>query len=297
MFVDLGDRLEVVLHDLMPYLKTQDSPLDHRMVVVKASIDASCFHFFHQVIGSGERMGGVSDEAVDGELHVRRPEIPFENGRDGASDTAVRSGILRMSRSCSQRSPGKVAGELRIAASRPYRGYRAPKTERILGIPAANDGVREATPKHRHEARGVRSIERFQRRQVAEGPRVLLAGVFGPKKSDFGLLWRPDSAIESTERLYLSVVIDPNLAVESVGTFVWEKLGGAGHSERHHVPEPRRDRRRKRRRGVRGEPWAYRGRVGNVGEQAIMKASRNQSLRSLFSDCRTRGDVCGRIGN
>src|SRR5258708_7800035 len=162
-----------------------------------------------------------------------------------------------------------------MPASGSYRGDRAPKTEGELGIPAANDGVGVSSPKHRHETRGIRSIERFQRRQIAEGTPILLAGVFGPEETDFGLLRCTDGAIESTERLYLIIVIDPYLAVKSVGTFVWEKLRGAGHRERHHLPEPRRDRGRKRGRRALVEPWTHRGHIGDVGEQAVVKASRN----------------------
>src|SRR5258708_28866071 len=107
-----------------------------------------------------------------------------------------------------------------MPGSRSYRGDRATTTEGELGIPAANDGVGVSSPEHRHETRGIRSIERFQRRQIAEGTRILLTGVLGPEETDFGLLRCADGAIESTERLYLIVVIDPYLPVNTIGTFV-----------------------------------------------------------------------------
>src|SRR5260370_1469716 len=79
--------------------------------------------------------------------------------------------------------------------------------------------------------------------------------MLGPEETDFGLLRCTDGAIESAERHHLIVIIDPYFAIESVGTFVREKLRGAGHCERHHLPEPRCDG----------------GRVGNVGEQAVVE--------------------------
>src|SRR5258706_7570438 len=137
----------------MPYFAAQLSSFDHRVVIMEASIDSGGFHFPHQVICTVVSMRSVSDEAVDGELHFLRTEVAGENCRDSAGDAAVRGGILRVGGSRPQRCPCWVPRELGIAACRSYGGDRAPKTEGVLGIPAANDGVGVASPKHRHKTR------------------------------------------------------------------------------------------------------------------------------------------------
>src|SRR6266850_969827 len=128
--------------------------------------------------------------------------------------------ILRMSRGRCERRPCGVGLEQRIAAARPNSGDRPPEAEGVLGVPTADAGVREAGPERREEACGFGGVQRPLCCQLPKGPRVLLAGMLGPKEAGLGLLGRADGAVCCAEGLRLIVIVDPLPAVEWRGTFV-----------------------------------------------------------------------------
>src|ERR1700687_1434005 len=151
--------------------------------------------------------------------------------------------ILRMAGGICQRQPSRISREGRVASSHWDCSHRPPETKAKLGIPAADGRIGISCPQHRHQPCRVRSAEPFLCGQVPKSACVLLAGVLCPEEADLSLLERSDGAVESTESLYLVVVINPLLAVECRGALVRKEPRRTRHRGRYHLPKPRTYRR------------------------------------------------------
>src|ERR1700692_1406483 len=120
--------------------------------------------------------------------------------------------ILWMAGGICQRQPIRISRESWVASSHWDCSHRPPETKAILRLPAADARVGISCPQHGHEPCRVGSAEPFLCGQVPKSACVLLAGMLGPEEADLGLLVRSDGTVESTESLYLVIVINPLLA-------------------------------------------------------------------------------------
>src|SRR6266853_239247 len=249
----------------MSDFETQDPALNHRVVIMKSGRDPRVLNFVHQVAGAGEIVRCVSDQAIHRKCQFRSPEVSRQNCRDRAGYAGMPGRILGMAGGISQRQPIRISREGRVASSHWDCSHRPPETKAKLGIPASDARIGISCPEHGHEPCRVRSSKPFLRGQVPKSACVLLAGVLCPEEPDLGLLGRSDRTVESTESLYLVVVINPLLAVECRGALVREELRRARHSERHHLPKPRGYRRSEK--WWRRQPitWPYRRSVWHIG--------------------------------
>ncbi len=103
----ISERLEEVPQHLVGNVLTQHKALQHRMVIVKASIYACVLDLFFKIFHAVESMHvrGIEDRAADGEVHVRGSEIAHQDSRDCARKTPVAGWIFP--RPC----PGAIASE------------------------------------------------------------------------------------------------------------------------------------------------------------------------------------------
>ncbi len=101
----ISERLEEVPQHLVGNVLTQHKALQHRMVIVKASIYACVLDLFFKIFHAVESMHvrGIEDRAADGEVHVRGSEIAHQDSRDCARKTPVAGWIFP--RPC----PGAIA--------------------------------------------------------------------------------------------------------------------------------------------------------------------------------------------
>src|SRR5215472_19157966 len=215
------------------------------MVIVKAGVNPCAFDLIKEFCCAGEVMRSVGDQAVNGELQVRRPKEILEDCRHSPGCATVSRRIFgvgwsvckfRMIRSSTCKwQPIGVGSESGIGTTSTDGGYRPPEAKSKFRIPAADACVGVARPKHRHQARRIRSVERLLGGEPAKSAAILLAGVFCPKAADLGLFCRAHCAVQRAERFCLVVIVNPFLAVERSGTFAREKLGCTCHSKRHHL--------------------------------------------------------------
>jgi hypothetical protein len=82
---------EVSPHKLVRHFLAQELALNYRVVVMESGVDSGVLDFTHQLIGAGEGVSRVGNQAVHGEGDVCGLKIPCENGRDGSGDAAALS--------------------------------------------------------------------------------------------------------------------------------------------------------------------------------------------------------------
>src|SRR5260370_35217976 len=123
------------------------------MVIVESCINSSIPYLLFEILRAVERVHvrRVEDGAADSEVHIRSPEITFQDSGDRTGDTSVSGWIFRMIWSGAERHPRRVGnrGGIPVYASVLNRCYRSPKTKVVLGIYAADEGVGEGGPHHR----------------------------------------------------------------------------------------------------------------------------------------------------
>lgn len=186
-------------------------------MIVEPCIDARPEHLIKQVTRVLEHMrvnAVVEGEAIGDDVYLVRSKVVSDQVGDCPRNASVRGRILGMCRSVPKRCPAGVTDKFRVAASGSNGGHRSPKVIGELRIPAADGRIGEAGPQNGHHAGGIHYAELVVLSKVGEGPGVLLAGMFGPEKSDFALRRSADRAVRVTEDANLVVVLHPNVARE-----------------------------------------------------------------------------------
>src|SRR6266403_1031956 len=115
------------------------------MVIVEAGINASIPHLLFKVLGTAEsvNVGWVKYCAADSEIHMRSPEIAFQDFRDRARKTTVSGGVFRVIRGDAKGHPRRVGnrGGIPVYTAVLNSRHWAPETEVVLCVPAADEGV------------------------------------------------------------------------------------------------------------------------------------------------------------
>src|SRR6266852_2895501 len=134
------------------------------MVIVETCIDAGVLHLFFKVFRAVESVNvrWIEDCAANREVHVRSPEVAFQDSRDRTGKARVTSRIFRMIGGGAQGRPGRVGNRGGIPVYTAVRNsrHRAPETEVVLRVPAADERVGSGGPHHGKQVRGGGGVER-----------------------------------------------------------------------------------------------------------------------------------------
>src|SRR5437899_3505323 len=130
------DRLEEVLQHLMGNVLTEHKALDYRMVIVEPCINARIPYLLFKIFRAVECVNArrVEHGTANSEVHIRSPEIAFQDFRDRTGKTPVSGGVFRVIWSDAQGRPRRIGnrGGVSVQVAVLNRGHRPLEAKVVL---------------------------------------------------------------------------------------------------------------------------------------------------------------------
>ena len=137
-------------------------------MVVKARINACGLHLFRPVIDARERLRGPRNAARHNDGHVWRTEEVVQGIRNGARDATVSRRVFRMIGRCCKGRPMRMRNLTRVSVDTTGdSSYGPPEAVVVLGIPAADEGIRTRSIKCGEQPGGIGEVKVASDRQSA----------------------------------------------------------------------------------------------------------------------------------